>query len=175
MHASHIHTTATLPSSLLLLLRLRLLQQFDREEACHHYKISSDHMYYTRHKIQRKDRVLTRPWVRVCMGAGARKAEAVPTTVAKVRNFMLGKEEVGAAPVVDVWRVVWWEGFSRMNEPEGGEGRSSRKSLGNEKQVIQGGEEGREGRRKGSTLRTIPSPLGQGRTPQRHDHHLCTL
>jgi len=26
------------------------------------------------------------------MGAGARKAEAVPTTVAKVRNFMLGKE-----------------------------------------------------------------------------------
>jgi len=40
------------------------------------------------------------------MGAGARKAEAVPTTVAKVRNLMLGKEEVGAAPVVDVGRIV---------------------------------------------------------------------
>lgn len=40
------------------------------------------------------------------MGAGARKAEAVPTTVAKVRNFMLGKEEEGAAPV--------WKGEGRV-------------------------------------------------------------
>jgi len=57
------------------------------------------------------------------MGAGARKAEAVPTTVAKVRNFMLGKEEVGAAPMVDVGRVVWGERFSRLIESEGGGGK----------------------------------------------------
>jgi hypothetical protein len=59
------------------------------------------------------------------MGAGARKAEAVPTTVAKVRNFMLGKEEEGAAPVVNVGRVVWWERIVLWIEPEGGKGEAA--------------------------------------------------
>ncbi len=81
------------------------------------------------------------------MGAGARKAEAVPTTVAKVRNFMLGKEEEGVAPVLDVNRKGSCERVSLESRVAGG-GKEQQEGPANGKQVIQGRRGGEAERRR---------------------------